>query len=331
MVFKKLGRIICIMGGMILLSALNAYALEGDTIYLHDGSSINGEIIESVPGVSFTLKRRDGTIHVFKMAEVWKVKFEEEEIYEDRLYLKNGSVIIGTIIGAIPAETYRIRIQDKSILVFQMEEVERVELKTPTPVTKPQPPVITPPPSPQPSISAPSSRRIIKNINLFWGAKTLDEENWEPAHEQREIGFGIDIEREDLPVNIVIEYLRATGEGTAYLYIIDYDIITVDAESKTSELNIGIQKVWRKSPRFRPFIEGGVSLIQGELRVTALGVSGSDSDSAFGLWLGGGLYWTFGNFNIGFEIKGSSAEVELFDVNCDAGGGHFGILLGYHW
>lgn len=63
--------------GVVILLSQTSY---GDVVYLHNGSSINGEIIESVPGISFTLRRQDGTTCVFKMEEVWKVRFEEEEM-----------------------------------------------------------------------------------------------------------------------------------------------------------------------------------------------------------------------------------------------------------
>ena len=148
MLLKK--KIIYIMLGIGLILAQNAYALKGDTIYLHNGSSIIGEIIESVPGVSFTLRRQDGTTCVFKMEEVWKVRFEEEEMSEDRIYLKDGGVIIGRIIGAIPGETYSIRSTDKSILVFRMDEIEKVEIGkrvyAQSPSEQPQLPVLPQPP-----------------------------------------------------------------------------------------------------------------------------------------------------------------------------------------
>ncbi|MFH0774679.1 MAG: hypothetical protein V2A53_04185 [bacterium] len=142
--------------GVVILLSQTSYC---DVVYLHNGSSIIGEIIESVPGIYFTLRRQDGTTCVFKMEEVWKVKFEEEEMSEDRLYLKDGGVIIGRIIGAIPGETYSIRSTDKSILVFRMDEIEKVEIGkrvyAPSPAEQPQLPVLPQPPvvvSKQPSL-----------------------------------------------------------------------------------------------------------------------------------------------------------------------------------
>ena len=48
--------------------------------------------------------------------------------------------------------------------------------------------------------------------------------------------------------------------------------------------------------------------------------------------LGGGVCWTLGeHFNIGLEGKYSTAYVTLFGIDADAGGGHFGMLVGFHW
>ena len=44
----------------------------------------------------------------------------------DVVYLKNGSIIKGYVSEGIPNETIKIRTSDGSILVFKMEEVERI-------------------------------------------------------------------------------------------------------------------------------------------------------------------------------------------------------------
>jgi len=157
------------------------------------------------------------------------------------------------------------------------------------------------------------------NVNFFLGAKALDEDEWEPVEEQTEFGVEIDFRQQNWPVSIAIDILGAADDNT---------FAGFDVESKTSELNIGVRKIWDKSPIVRPFIGGGVSFITGEFE--AFGVS--EDDSAIGFWLGGGVYWTLSeHFNLGMELKVSSAEVTLFGVDANAGGGHFGLLIGYHW
>lgn len=156
------------------------------------------------------------------------------------------------------------------------------------------------------------------NVNFFLGAKALEDE-WEPAEEQTEFGVEIDFRQQDWPVNIAIDIFGAYGEGS---------LIGIDFESRTSELNVGVRKIWDKSPQVRPFIGGGVSFITGEFE----GLNISDDDSSMGFWLGGGVYWALSeHFNLGLELKVSFAEVTIFDVDVDAGGGHFGLLIGYHW
>ncbi len=151
------------------------------------------------------------------------------------------------------------------------------------------------------------------------GAKALDEDTWEPAEEQDEFGIEVDFKQHGWPVSIAIDFLSASGEGTYW---------GVEFESETSELNVGVRKIWDKSPHARPFIGGGIAFITGEF--SGLGVS--DDDSATGFWIGGGVYWTVAqNFNIGFEAKSSSADITLYGIEGDAGGGHFGWLVGFHW
>lgn len=46
--------------------------------------------------------------------------------YQDVVYLKNGSIIRGMIIEQIPNKTIKIETADRSIFVYQMEEVEKI-------------------------------------------------------------------------------------------------------------------------------------------------------------------------------------------------------------
>jgi len=44
------------------------------------------------------------------------------------------------------------------------------------------------------------------------------------------------------------------------------------------------------------------------------------------------VYWKLAeHFKIGLEGKVSTADVTLFGVEVDAGGGHLGLLAGFHW
>jgi len=46
--------------------------------------------------------------------------------YEDIVYLKNGSIIHGTIIEQIPGESIKIKSKDGNLFVFKMDEIEKM-------------------------------------------------------------------------------------------------------------------------------------------------------------------------------------------------------------
>ena len=91
------------------------------------------------------------------------------------------------------------------------------------------------------------------NLNVFLGSKALDEDEWEPTNEQDEFGIEVDFKKQRWPVSIAIDFLSASGEGT---------LSNIKFESKTSELNVGIRKIWDRSRHVRPFIVGGIAFIK---------------------------------------------------------------------
>jgi|GEM_PF-410746 len=180
---------------------------------------------------------------------------------------------------------------------------------------------------PLPRAAAAEGNKWTGNANVFSGAKALDEHDWTPADEQNEFGFETDFRKRGWPVSIELDFLGAAGSGSAF----DPGPGELKMESRTSELNVGIRKTWDGFPHVRPYVGGGLTFAGASAKISGLGTSATDSDRGTGLWLGGGVYWTLGAFNIGFDLRGSSAKVTIFNVDTDAGGGHFGLLLGYHW
>ncbi|MFH2084606.1 MAG: hypothetical protein ABII20_04670, partial [Candidatus Omnitrophota bacterium] len=147
------------------------------------------------------------------------------------------------------------------------------------------------------------------NINIYFGAKALKEEDWTPVEEQDEAGIAFDFKEQHWPVSLVVDYSNSIGEGTFYYYG------WIDCEAKLSELNIGIRKIWDRNLNVRPFIGGGISFIRGEVTYSSGGYDlGSISDSGTGYWIGGGVYWTLNeSFNIGLEMKSSYAKITIGD------------------
>ena len=165
------------------------------------------------------------------------------------------------------------------------------------------------------------------NANFLLGAKALEKTEWEPAEEQAEFGAEADFRKRDWPVSLAIDLLGAAGEGRVYTSLGEAKF-----ESETSEFSLGIRKVWDGAPHVRPYIGAGITLAKATARLSLAGITLEDSDNGTGYWLGGGVYWTLSeSFNIGLELRSSSAKANLFGQEVKAGGGHFGLLLGYHW
>ena len=100
-------------------------------------------------------------------------------------------------------------------------------------------------------------------------------------------------------------------------------------EGSTREIDIGVRKIWDRGVT-RPFIGGGLGRIEGEFQVRSTTVE----DDTIGFWLDAGVFWRIGeSFNIGFEGRLSRGEVRIGpdDTEIEAGGEHFGVLIGFGW
>ncbi len=165
------------------------------------------------------------------------------------------------------------------------------------------------------------------NLNAFFGMKYLDEDDWEPVDDQGEMGAMFDFQKTDWPVAIAFDILASANDDDFW-----YDGLNIKMESATAEICTGVRKIWETSYAMKPFIGGGVAVIFADVEAYGYGTKIDDDDSAFGLWIDGGVYWTVSeHFNIGADIRFSNAEVTLFGADLEAGGSHFGLLAGYHW
>lgn len=133
-------------------------------------------------------------------------------------------------------------------------------------------------------LSAAGEGAWVGNVNALLGTKALDKEDWRPVEEQGEFGVEADFKKRAWPVGIAADFLYGLKKGRLY----DPFLGTVDIESETSELNVGLRKVWDGFPHVRPFIGGGLSLAKATAKVTLFGLPVENSGSGAGYWLGGG-------------------------------------------
>ncbi|MFH1096841.1 MAG: hypothetical protein V1749_05030 [Candidatus Desantisbacteria bacterium] len=97
-----------------------------ETVYLTDGSKINGKIFEVTPGKSYKIKTTDA-ISVYPVEKIDKIKSAASERSDEVVCLKDGNTILGRIIETVIGKSYKIRTADGSDFVVAMERIEKIE------------------------------------------------------------------------------------------------------------------------------------------------------------------------------------------------------------
>jgi len=169
------------------------------------------------------------------------------------------------------------------------------------------------------------------NASLFLGSKVLDDSDWY-AYQHSEAGVLVDFAQRGWPVNMAVDVLGSSGDDTSWAYIPGYGTTLYKEEVQTRELNLGVRKIWDVAPIMHPYFGGGLAYVTLDAKGSASGLGTiKDDGDGIGIWLDGGIYWTIEAFNIGFDIRYSQATVSLDAGDFEGGGGHAGMLVGYHW
>lgn len=177
-----------------------------------------------------------------------------------------------------------------------------------------------------------SAAQAAGTVNFIIGQKMLDEHDWAPFDKQTEFGALMSFGSEEWPVQIAVDVIASSDDMSVW----DPEIgFSFDLTGSTLEVDLGVRKIWERN-RMRPFLGGGLALIEGEIEASVQDLTISTDDNGVGVWIDGGIFWRLGErFNIGFEARISTAETEptiegeSFDV--EAGGEHIGLLLGWSW
>jgi hypothetical protein len=164
------------------------------------------------------------------------------------------------------------------------------------------------------------------DANLLFAGKTLDSGDWTPTNHQGEIGVVTNWRRSDWPVALAADLLAAGRDET-----ISQGGFT-DQKASTSELDLGVRKIWREETPIRPYIGGGFGIMSGEIKRTGPAGTVSDHDGGLGIWFDGGVVWTLRKaLNLGVDVRISNAHIRLLGQDRNAGGAHLGLTAGYHW
>lgn len=161
------------------------------------------------------------------------------------------------------------------------------------------------------------------NVNVMYGMKYLDSDDWEPTEKNQEFGLMVDFKAENWPLSIAIDILFSEDD--------DY-LGSAKVEAKTQEFNLGIRKYFPINQRLKSYLGGGLAFINAEASASLYGLTATQDDDGIGVWLSGGAVYTVADhFNIGLDLRYSKAEVTIGGVDGEAGGAHILVFAGFHF
>jgi hypothetical protein len=171
------------------------------------------------------------------------------------------------------------------------------------------------------------------HVNFFLGLKSLDGGDWAPVEDQGEFGVVMSFGQDDWPVHVAVDVLASGDESSMF----DPLLGDIDVTGATYEVSAGVRKIWSRNA-LRPYVGGGLALVGAAAELDSNFGDADADDDAVGAWVGGGLFFRLGKrFNIGGDVRWSSAEVDLdfggglVTPDLEAGGLHVGLLLGFGW
>ena len=72
------------------------------------------------------MKKLAGSTLIFFLFLFLPILTKAQKVYQDVVYLKNGSIIHGVLIEQIPNQSVKIKTRDENVFVFKTEEIEKI-------------------------------------------------------------------------------------------------------------------------------------------------------------------------------------------------------------
>src|SRR4030095_694130 len=160
------------------------------------------------------------------------------------------------------------------------------------------------------------------NYNGVIGRPNGGAKGWNPFHGYNEIGVEASWGKGDEPLMFATDFFavqHSKSEGSTPLH------------SNAYQLQLGLRKIWTFSKRWNPYGGAGLTLAQSDVERRFSGEVESSSDNAYGLWLGGGIFYRIGhNFNLGIAARASlMTSYRIFGVDRNGNSTHIGVVIGW--
>lgn len=167
-----------------------------------------------------------------------------------------------------------------------------------------------------PAQDSPAARD--NRISLYLGQRSLDEDDWSPVEDQPTFGIEFSQERAGSVVGWEVGLMGSTDDDTLGGF---------DVEGSTSELYGGVRKSFLEGA-LHPYVGGGLSFINGEVKVSGVG---SDDDSSVAGYAHGGIDWAVSELiHLGLDLRllfGS--DLDIAGSSGDADYGQLALFIGF--
>lgn len=163
---------------------------------------------------------------------------------------------------------------------------------------------------------------------LFFGTKSLDENDWGALDSQSAWGIQLDMKDTSWPVWITSGYISSRDKYSVITSLTPF--ASTDVEGKTSEYHLGVKKDFSPFPIMRLSLAGGPAYIRASLDNSAAPFT-NDSDAAAGVWAGADVVFFLRYVALGVAYQYSRADVDLFGRSVDAGGTNLSFSVGFGW
>jgi opacity protein-like surface antigen len=161
------------------------------------------------------------------------------------------------------------------------------------------------------------------DTGLLLGEKQLDSEDWGNHEIQGSIGLLMDFRTDNMPVAIAVDLFGTGHEDTS-------NGKTDNASSV--EMHLGARYLLATGTGWTPYAGAGVAVVSVQEEHYEQGKKHTPESSGCGWWVGAGVRYNLNDsFYLMADVRHSKANVEMNNVDLEAGGTNAGMGLGYHW
>jgi len=166
----------------------------------------------------------------------------------------------------------------------------------------------------------------VQRAALYVGQRSLDEGDWEPVEDQATLGLEYSREDPAAPVGWELGLFASQDDADERFAGIDFEV-----DGRTTELYGGVRKTFGSESRVRPYVGGGLSLIDARIEVKALGDTEDGDDDSIAGYLHGGLLFDLtesGYAGVDLRILVGS-DIEIDGVEGDADYEQLALVVGF--